>query len=558
MATLTPGVLSKLLENAKNRNVKVTGEHRTALLQVIGIVPAVSGGDDEDPLTSRGFYLKVSDSRHSSYVSVSEEESDLIFSDKIKLGQFIHVERLDSAKPVPVLRGVKPVPRRRACVGSPRDLDSVDALLDAKKVEKKGLVEKRRLSLDSSVRRGWDTIPGSKNGVVKSRSKDSASVLSDIRLSARSNSSLQNELTSNAKLKSKKSNEFLKKTVSKSLKGDTKLSKDNNIPSHLIKMPLTFRNCSEQNIRWDILPRSICDPGKDAVNCRDAAFSAAVDALQEASAAESVMRCVSMFAEVCGSAQHVSPGMLLENFFDLHQSMQQVASAVDALILTRFPEVKTSPGINSQLPLPELHQIFVDKNDNATSWVQAALETGLSKISVFSKQGKNGNQLGLHRHYVVIETSSEPTEPRAKDHSSKKKSSTKNHRSMLDLSLKSSSSTKRQSGHSGVQRTTKEKEEWRKGKGLKEVGQVAERLLLVSRGWFLKYLEDSLKNGFGLKGREGDYEVASLLGQLKRVNQWLEDATGYKFEVDETVERLKKKLYAFLLEHVDSTITANR
>ncbi|KAK9125731.1 hypothetical protein Scep_014577 [Stephania cephalantha] len=66
---------------------------------------------------------------------------------------------------------------------------------------------------------------------------------------------------------------------------------------------------------------------------------------------------------------------------------------------------------------------------------------------------------------------------------------------------------------------------------------------------FLKYLEDSLKNGFGFKEQEGDYEVASLLGQLKRVNQWLEDTTGYKFEVDETLERLKKKLYAFLLEH---------
>ncbi|KAK9125732.1 hypothetical protein Scep_014578 [Stephania cephalantha] len=63
------------------------------------------------------------------------------------------------------------------------------------------------------------------------------------------------------------------------------------------------------------------------------------------------------------------------------------------------------------------------------------------------------------------------------------------------------------------------------------------------------YLEDSLKNGFGFKEQEGDYEVASLLGQLKILNQWLEDTTGYKFEVDETLERLKKKLYAFLLEH---------
>lgn len=146
--------------------------------------------------------MRVSDSVHSAYVSVSDEDMDLISSDKVQLGQFIHVTWLDSGSPVPVLRGIKPVPNRRPCVGDPKDLISSD-FLNAKKVEirvksngkvKKfvkneqshlrrlsfgngksvGGTESRRLSLDSA-RRGWDSSPQSKNGVSKSKLKVSPS-----------------------------------------------------------------------------------------------------------------------------------------------------------------------------------------------------------------------------------------------------------------------------------------------------------------------------------------------------------------------------------------------
>nr|DAD28960.1 TPA_asm: hypothetical protein HUJ06_030428 [Nelumbo nucifera] len=61
MVSLTPGVLLKLLQHTSNKEVKVVGEHRSALLQ---------------------------------------------------LGQFVHIARLDSGSPVLVLRGVKFVPKR--------------------------------------------------------------------------------------------------------------------------------------------------------------------------------------------------------------------------------------------------------------------------------------------------------------------------------------------------------------------------------------------------------------------------------------------------------------
>lgn len=175
MASLTPGVLLKLLQNLDNPSEKITGNHRSPLLQVIGIVPQDDIFDFDKK--NKSFYLRVSDSVHSAYVSVVDKDVDLILNDKIQLGQFVYVTRLDSGSPVPILRGVKPVAKRRACVGDPKDLISSDLLLvRGKKKESNSSnssrrlslssnrkigddVDIRRLSLDCSARKGWDRSP---------------------------------------------------------------------------------------------------------------------------------------------------------------------------------------------------------------------------------------------------------------------------------------------------------------------------------------------------------------------------------------------------------------
>ncbi|KAG2284304.1 hypothetical protein Bca52824_055524 [Brassica carinata] len=87
MANLVPGVLLKHM----NTNDKIAGEHMSSLLQVI--------------FPNQGFYLKVSDASHATYVSLPDEHDDLILSDKLHLGQFIHVERVESSSPLPILCG---------------------------------------------------------------------------------------------------------------------------------------------------------------------------------------------------------------------------------------------------------------------------------------------------------------------------------------------------------------------------------------------------------------------------------------------------------------------
>jgi hypothetical protein len=214
MASLTPGVLSKLLEHAGNKDVKVTGEHRSALLQVIEIVPSLA----DDQWKSRGFFLKVSDSLHSAFVSVSDENDvELIHSGKVQLGQFVYVTRLDSGSSVPVLRGLRPVPKRRPgpCVGNPTELVPCDLLPirptfgfsssgnvnvnakvntkakkanakandTAKMLEVKGL-ELRRLSLDDSARKVWDQSSTRSNATAHTTSSSKSKQISTSSYSA--------------------------------------------------------------------------------------------------------------------------------------------------------------------------------------------------------------------------------------------------------------------------------------------------------------------------------------------------------------------------------------
>lgn len=595
MASLTPGVLSKLLENASNRNVKVTGEYRSPLLQVIGIVPALA----DDPLQSRGFFLKVSDSLHSAYVSIADDDVDLIFSDKIQLGQFLHVSRLDLASPVPILRGIKPLPRRHPCIGNPKDLVSSDLLPIrsdstghgrlknakkdelAKKREMKAKakedtnskssrrvslgsnsegamqecgIEIKRLSLDSA-RKGWgqsQSLSATKNCVsapsrskpkrVSAASSDSCSVLSDGQ-----DSSLKHKLFNISPAKSR--NVVLSpKLMGRTLTKDRKSSSEDIIPGNLIRLPLSFKSWSYQNTLWDSLPRTIHDLGKEALRRRNVAFVAAVHAIEETSATEGVIRCMNLFAELCETSQTESSGQVVEQFLDLHQSIQKAARIIESFHSSTLHEETSSICSNIQLPLPEACRNFANKK--ATLWVQAAIETDLSKFCLFGKHD-NKNELVKSEMcpYVILEKSPKDNVENNSNHTEQVVISASTAKGM-------SSSCRRLAVTKGV---SSEKDFWSRGRGLKEAGLLAEKLLLVSREWFFKYLSNSLSQrfGFGLRQGEGGTDISSLLRQLKRVNQWLDDSAGDGAELHEKVEGLKKKIYGFLLEHVDSAILSS-
>ncbi|XVF49237.1 hypothetical protein PTKIN_Ptkin03bG0252500 [Pterospermum kingtungense] len=118
MASLTPGILLKLLQSM-NSPTRVTGDHRSALLQVIGIVPALAGSD---LWPNHGFYVQLSDSLNSTYVSLSDRDTELILSNRLQLGQFVYVDRFHFDSPVPRVSGIRPIAGRHPFVGSPDPL----------------------------------------------------------------------------------------------------------------------------------------------------------------------------------------------------------------------------------------------------------------------------------------------------------------------------------------------------------------------------------------------------------------------------------------------------
>ncbi|XP_010498886.1 PREDICTED: uncharacterized protein LOC104776501 [Camelina sativa] len=121
MAALAPGILQKLIDGMKT-GVKPTGEHRSSLLQVTDIVPIDL--DEKNLLPKQGFFIKVSDSSHSIYVSLPSDQDDVVLSNKMQLGQFIYVDRLDPGTPVPVMKGARPIPGRHPLLGTPEPLMS--------------------------------------------------------------------------------------------------------------------------------------------------------------------------------------------------------------------------------------------------------------------------------------------------------------------------------------------------------------------------------------------------------------------------------------------------
>ena len=126
MATLTPGVLLKLLQ-CKNTDDRIAGDHRSPVLQVTAVVPALTAStSDSLLLLSNGFLLNLSDGRHSTYVQLPPTDADalLVAARPHLVGHLIHLNRLRFACPVPRALGLRLVPSSRAlpCAATPEPL----------------------------------------------------------------------------------------------------------------------------------------------------------------------------------------------------------------------------------------------------------------------------------------------------------------------------------------------------------------------------------------------------------------------------------------------------
>lgn len=727
MASLVPGVLVKLLQHM-NTDVKVAGEHRSSLLQVVSIVPALSGSD---LFTNQGFYLKVSDSSHATYVTLPEEQHDLILSDKIQLGQFIHVDRLEAATPVPILWGVRPVPGRHACVGNPEDLvlTSSSSVAGSKKAQpangsktanglkdagllslekeksklekinashktvgtenKKPLLTKSKSSLSKQALNGVAdkkeavkpkarpssirSTPSSPTSVyslpgtfdrfssdlrqrhgVKGAEKASSSRLSLLERAASvlkvttagRKSSAGNSISSSLlgigsgpkalrrswegavdtkgkinsdskKTKADRKPENRAPTTPRrkppvdekvSHKDDSKIHNparkstasapapsvdadkapkkhpptlkrtsgvlSNPNATNLVKIPPNSKKLTDASNSWASLPPSLAKLGKELLKYRESAQVAAVEAMQEASAAESLLRCLSSYAEVSSAAEEHNPQPTVEQFLALHGALSRATVITDTLTKSAAsPECSAASDAGTVVSATdeETAAVAAERQRRAKSWVNAALATDLSGF-------------GLYNLKPVPATVSSPLAVIVVDESVKPAAAAPNAVKSLSPAAKSRMSpakvkTRTSPGGATASAVVAPPPEWERGVGAEERGQLARRLGEESRGWFLGFVERFLDADVSAAAPWDQERAARMLPQLKRVNDWLGEigkrteapppplqdgdeegalattataANGGCGVPEETIERLRKKIYEFLLTNVDS------
>jgi hypothetical protein len=91
---------------------------------------------------------------------------------------------------------------------------------------------------------------------------------------------------------------------------------------------------------------------------------------------------------------------------------------------------------------------------------------------------------------------------------------------------------------------------------LKETAKFAVNLQSEMQVWFIEFVEESLDNKNAAKRSLDGSSIAAVLSQLKQVNEWLDRVSSNqenKITTMDKIERLKRKIYGFVIHHVGST-----
>lgn len=156
MDSLSSGVLVRLLQEMGAGDEKAWKNEKPVLLQIRSIIPVRA---ESDLWPKQGFYLKVSDSSHAMYVSLPQEQLELVLCNKLQLGQLMFVQKFEPAYPVPVLSGIKPIPGRHPCIGSPEDLVAINTFTNIDEASDSALEMEKRGSMG---KKQWGRIHSSK------------------------------------------------------------------------------------------------------------------------------------------------------------------------------------------------------------------------------------------------------------------------------------------------------------------------------------------------------------------------------------------------------------
>ncbi|XP_010415709.1 PREDICTED: uncharacterized protein LOC104701672 [Camelina sativa] len=415
MAALAPGILQKLIDGMKT-GIKPTREHRSSMLQVTDIVPI--GLDEKSLEPKQGFLIKVSDSSNSIYVSLPSDQDDAVLSNKLQLGQFIYVDRLEPGSPVPVIKGAKPIPGRHPLLGTPEPLMM-------------GLKGKAEQETVSKPRRGsWgQNVDVSSPFVVKpmpldfehstpaKRSASARFAASPIRRGRGVRCSFGGGVLGRMEGGENPATAMLRKScavpsASKFPRSrsvcDRETKTNNNTSASLLISPFKFSLESQEDVvvplstskRSTSLRQEMIKPEKDtnllgrlntlskeATQLRETAQKIALQALREATATETVVRHIKTFANLSKSAKAESPSACFEKFMQFHQEMAQTVTEITSIEAENKSQNNKNTRTETQKPREEescsiLHEIAYNSIDQ---------EKRRSKRRIILKQQSEGS-----------------------------------------------------------------------------------------------------------------------------------------------------------------------
>uniref|UniRef100_A0A0D9XNI1 Uncharacterized protein n=1 Tax=Leersia perrieri TaxID=77586 RepID=A0A0D9XNI1_9ORYZ len=280
---------------------------------------------------------------------------------------------------------------------------------------------------------------------------------------------------------------------------------------------------TDGSISLDAVSDKLSKMGKEATERRDAAATAAADALQEALITESIIRNLSKFSELSSASKASNPLPTVDIFLAVYE---------DILKWKKIAESICTNGTETTLW------------ENSTShWVEAALATDLEVLKLMKRTPESlSRKRGADKPMVPSVEPPRTTQSKRQSHGTSAKVQSK------------------------VSPSPTVSYTWNKTQGVNETAELATTLCHEMHLWFLKFVDEAMDLGFHLfedqnvasRGKQSSH-ITMVLSQFKKISDWL-DGVGKIAEEETTkdkVEKLKRKIYGFVISHMGSAFESS-
>lgn len=250
----------------------------------------------------------------------------------------------------------------------------------------------------------------------------------------------------------------------------------------------------------------------------------------------------SAYTDLISNAKEDNVQQTVEEFLTLHSR------------LNTFIFITNSSSTNNRRMSDESIQDSIERRrKQAASWIHAAVATNMSIFTVFSSRHATSNLLTTHqkpdlqgsRVAVILESNNGLQKKTRQSIGGLRVGSSMTR--LPNIQNTQSQGEDKNVGLSG---------EWVRGNGFEAIIDLCNKLRVESEEWFIGFVERFLDSETS-RVLSGNCEIAVMLSQLKRLNDWVDEIDDEDEGVSaETLSRLRHKIYEHLLINVESAAAA--